>query len=186
MKSLVSTARRLAFQRGQDGGPRASRLIGALAAAVGTLYAHTATAADGCLILLCLAAPSWRSIPQCVPPVTQLFRDLARGRPFPACAIAGAGNAATHQWALAPSNCPPQYVTVIDGPSGPIYRCAYSGCISVNVDGVAFTRTWWSLSGDSVTQFTDAAKARLGRWDNRFDDDYAVWLASEPSLVRPD
>ncbi|RZA15171.1 MAG: hypothetical protein EOP02_25220, partial [Proteobacteria bacterium] len=36
--------------------------------------------ADGCVVLLCLAAPSWRAIPQCVPPIRQLFRDLARGR----------------------------------------------------------------------------------------------------------
>jgi len=56
-----------------------------------------ASAVDGCLVLLCLAAPSWRAIPQCVPPITDVLRDLARGRPFPTCAMGSAGNAGSHQ-----------------------------------------------------------------------------------------
>src|SRR5881396_2757238 len=72
-------------------------------------------AVDGCLVLLCFAAPSWRSIPQCVPPINQVLRDLARGRPFPTCAMAGAGNSANNAWASAPSYCPPQYTRVVEG-----------------------------------------------------------------------
>lgn len=139
-----------------------------------------AHAVDGCLVLLCLAAPSWRSIPQCVPPVKQLFRDLARGKPFPTCNMSGAGNTASHVWSNAPAFCPPQYTRVIDGESGPIYQCDYSGAISVSIDGAPFSRTWWSFGGDSVTEFTPAAKAQLGTWDTRFDDDYAKWLAALP------
>lgn len=139
-----------------------------------------AHAVDGCQVLLCLAAPSWRSISQCVPPVTQVLRDLARGKPFPTCAMAGAGNSAAHNWASAPSFCPPQYTRVFDGPNGPIYSCDYSGAISVTVQGALFSTTWWSLSGDSSTEFSPYAKAQLGNWDTKFDTDYAAWLASQP------
>lgn len=156
--------------------PAAALGLAVLAAAVPT----PARAVDGCLVLLCLAAPSWRAIAQCVPPVQQLFRDLARGKPFPRCDMSGAGNNANHRWAIAPSFCPPQYTRVIDGEAAPIYQCDYTGAISVSINGAPFSRTWWSIGGDSVTEFSPAAKAQLGNWDTRFDDDYARWQASLP------
>lgn len=149
-------------------------------AALIALVPTPARAVDGCLVLLCLAAPSWRAIPQCVPPVKQLFRDLARGKPFPTCSMSGAGNYANHAWSNAPAFCPPQYTRVIDGESAPIYQCDYSGAISVSINGAPFSRTWWSFGGDSVTEFSPAAKTQLGTWETRFDDDYAKWLASLP------
>ena len=139
-----------------------------------------AHAVDGCTVLLCFAAPNWRSIPQCVPPIQQVLRDLARGKPFPTCAMAGAGNSANHAWASAPGYCPPQYTRVSDGESGPIYSCDYTGAVSVSINGAPFARTWWSMAGDTVTEFSPAAKSQLGSWDKRFDDDYAIWLASLP------
>ena len=66
-----------------------------------------ARAADGCKVLLCFAAPSWRSIPQCVPPIQEVLHDLARGKPFPVCAMSGPANSASHQWSSAPAYCPP-------------------------------------------------------------------------------
>ena len=40
----------------------------------------------GCAVVLCLANPNgWRSVGECHPPIHKLFRDLARGRGFPAC-----------------------------------------------------------------------------------------------------
>ncbi|MCY4754638.1 hypothetical protein [Pelomonas aquatica] len=144
-----------------------------------------ARAVDGCTVLLCLAAPSWRSIEQCVPPVRQVLRDLARGKPFPTCAMAGAGNTASHTWSAAPNFCPQQYTRVYDGPNGALYTCDYDGAISVTVDGVPFARTWWSMSGDSVTDFSPAAKAQLGTWDKRFDDEFAAWLANQPASAAP-
>jgi len=144
-----------------------------------------AAAVDGCQVLLCLAAPSWRNIPQCVPTVTQLLRDLARGKPFPSCAMAGSGNTTGHDWASAPSFCPPQYTRVVEGPNGPRYYCDQTGAISVTVNGSPFTRTWWTMDGGTVTEFSPAAKAQLGRWDTRFDDDYAAWLATQPGPVDP-
>jgi len=152
----------------------------------GILVASTpAEALDGCLVLLCLAAPSWSSIPQCVSPVRQLFRDLARGKPFPTCGMAGAGNSATHAWASAPGYCPPQYTRAFDGESGPIYSCDYTGAVSVSINGAPFARTWWTMAGDSVTEFSPSAKAQLVTWDTRFDDDYAAWLASLPPPAPP-
>jgi hypothetical protein len=138
-----------------------------------------ARATDGCLVLLCFAAPSWRAIPQCLPPIREVLRDLARGRPFPSCAIAGAGNAAHHTWASAPGHCPPQYTRVYESESGPLYACDFNGAVSVSINGAPFARTWWRVSGDTVTEFSPIAKAQLGQWDARFDDDYALWLAAQ-------
>jgi hypothetical protein len=151
-----------------------------MAAAVLAPAVLPAQAADGCQVLLCLAAPNWRSIPQCVPPISQVLRDLARGKPFPACSMAGGGNSARHDWASAPAYCPPQYTRTFDAESGPIQTCDYTGAVSVSVDGAPFTRTWWTMDGTTVTEFSAAAKARLGSWDTRFDDDYAAWLAALP------
>jgi hypothetical protein len=154
--------------------------LSTLALAAALCWPSPAHALDGCLVLLCLAAPNWRAIPPCVPPIRQLFRDLARGKPFPACAFSGAGNTAWHEWASAPGNCPPQYTRVFDTESGPVYRCDYSGAVSVTVDGKPWARIWWQFDGGTVTDFAPAAKAQFSSWDTRFDDDYAAWLASLP------
>lgn len=148
-----------------------------------------AHAVDGCLVLLCFAAPSWRAVPQCVPPVRQVLRDLARGRAFPTCGMAGTGTSAEHAWATAPDNCPPQYTRVLETESGtPVYRCDYSGAVSVSMSGAPFARTWWNFAGDTVTEYSAAAKAQLGQWDTRFDDDHAAWRAaqSHQTAVTPD
>jgi hypothetical protein len=155
-------------------------MAGIVTAASCALWPHPAHAVDGCLVLLCLAAPSWSAIPQCASPVRQLFRDLARGKPFPSCAMSGASSTAGNRWTSAPTFCPPQYTRVFDGESGPLYSCDYGGCVSVSIDGSLFARTWWSFGGDTVTEFTSNAKATLGAWDTRFDDDYARWLAMQP------
>jgi hypothetical protein len=155
------------------------------AATFGAITPRQAQAVDGCLVLLCFAAPSWRSIPQCVPPIRQVLRDLARGKPFPTCGMAGGGNSASHAWASAPGYCPPQYTRVFDGESGPIYSCDYTGAVSVSINGAPFARTWWTMAGDTVTEFSPAAKTQLGSWDTRFDDDYAAWLASLPPPAPP-
>ena len=155
-------------------------LLMAATLALGT-FAIPAMALDGCLVLLCLAAPSWSAIPQCVPPIRQLLRDLALGRGFPTCAMAGAGNSASHQWATAPGNCPLQYTRVIEGVNWTSYECDYAGAVEVNVQGTLWTRTWWGMGGDTVTEYTPAARAALHIWDPRFDNEYAAWLASQVS-----
>lgn len=138
-------------------------------------------AVDGCTVLLCFASSNWRSVPQCVPPIRQVLRDLARGKSFPTCAMAGAGNSADHSWASAPGNCPPQYTRIYDNETGPVYSCDYTGAVSVTVGGAPFARTWWSMTGDTVTEFSPAAKTQLGSWDTRYDADYAAWTGSPPA-----
>jgi hypothetical protein len=149
---------------------------------VAALFPPPAHAVDGCLVLLCFVAPNWRSIPQCVSPVQQALRDLLHGRPFPTCSMAGAGNSASARWSNAPTYCPPQYTHVDYLESGARYSCDYDGAIEVDVAGVLWTRTWWSASGDSVTEFSVAAKTQIGTWDTRFEDDYASWLAANPPV----
>ena len=157
-----------------------------MVALVGTLTANSpAHAVDGCAVLLCLAAPSWSAIPQCVPPIKQLFRDLMRGKGFPICTMAGPGNSSSHEWAHAPTLCPPQYTRIYPGPDGPIYSCDYTGAVAINVDSVPWARTWWNLDGSSVTEFTATAKKGMQSWDSKFDDDYAAWLAAQPSDPLP-
>jgi hypothetical protein len=157
-----------------------------LLAVLGTVgMARSANAVDGCTVLLCLAAPTWRAIAQCVPPVRQVLRDLARGKAFPTCAMAGVGNSASHRWAAAPEFCPPQYTRSHEGSNGVVHTCDFSGAISVTVLGMPFSRTWWSTDGDAVTEFSAAAKAQLGSWDTRFDDDYTSWKTSRPSSTGP-
>ncbi len=174
------TAKHLSEGRGIHIARAANAFFACLAVILAWAMPAPAYAVDGCKVLLCLAAPSWRSIPECVPTINQLHRDLARGKPFPTCSMAGAGNSANNAWASAPSNCPPQYTRVFEGESGPIYSCDYSGAVTVNINGAPFTRTWWSMGGETVTEFTPAAKTQLGTWDSKFDDDYAIWLASLP------
>jgi hypothetical protein len=99
--------------------------------------------------------------------------------------MAGGANTATHAWSHAPDFCPPQYTHVQDGPNGPIYACDFHGAIAVTVDGMPFARTWWSMGGDAVTEFSSAAKTQLGRWDSRFEDDFAAWLATRPPSTDP-
>jgi hypothetical protein len=142
-----------------------------------------AHAVDGCLVLLCLAAPSWKAIPQCVPPVQQLLKDLAKGKPFPSCNMSGAGNTASNQGASAPDFCPAQYITALELESSTRYECRFNGAISTRIDGALWTRTWWSFSGESVTEYTPAAKAALGSFDMRFDDDYAAWLGAHAPVA---
>lgn len=150
-----------------------------------TLAAPAAHAVDGCLVLLCLAAPNWRAVAQCVSPVRQVLRDLARGKVFPSCGMSGGGSAAGHEWANAPAFCPPQYTRWTEGESQRQYSCDFAGAVSVSMNGLPFSRTWWSFDGATVTEFFPAAKQTLGRWDTRFDDDFAAWLALQPPPLDP-
>jgi hypothetical protein len=144
-----------------------------------------ALAVDGCVVLLCFAAPNWGAIPQCVPPIRQVLRDLALGRPFPVCAMSGAGNSAANQWASVPDNCPPQYINAPDGIDASTATCTYNGEVSVHIAGGLWARTWWSMGGDTVTEFSPTAKAAMASYDTRFDQDYAAWLSLQPAPVGP-
>lgn len=157
-----------------SGFPHLAGYSATLVLALTLLAPLPARAVDGCLVLLCFAAPSWRAIPQCVPPIRQVLRDLARGKVFPTCGMTGAGNSASHRWASVPDFCPPQYTQLFEAEGSRVYSCAFDGAVSVSINGSPFARTWWNMAGDTSTEFSAAAKAQLKTWDTRFDDDFAA------------
>ena len=178
-----------------------------LSALVFTAAPASARAADGCTVLLCLAG-NWRNISQCVPPVRQALRDLMLGRGFPVCGFASApsysitlpassgaaaangvpaptapaSSQATLRWADG-EFCPPQYRTIAEGESTSTSLCAFAGAIEVTIGGQLWNRTWWSMTGDSVTEWTSAARASMPQasTDDRFERDYEVWRAQQGS-----
>lgn len=90
--------------------------------------------------------------------------------------MSGAGNTASNRWSNAPDFCPPQYTIAYELESGTRYQCRYDGAVEVTINGALWSRTWWSFAGETVTEYTAAAKASLGSFDTRFDTDYAAWL----------
>jgi hypothetical protein len=141
--------------------------------------APAARAVDGCLVLLCLAG-DWSAISQCVPPVEQLFRELARGGAFPSCAFAlvpsipgmaptsapefgagaqQAGPISASRTPLTPGNCPAQLASN----RGSRFSCGgYAGAVTILVGRVPWSRTLWSPSEKSLTCYSRAAKLALG------------------------
>ena len=141
--------------------------------------APAARAVDGCVVLLCLAG-NWSAIGQCVPPVEQLFADLALGQPFPTCAFASVPSAPTGTSpavtaatpttnasgptpavleAITQQNCPVQYAIVLDGQ---FVSCSgYLGLIRVTVNGLPWSLTLWSPGGASVTCFSSTRGTRF-------------------------
>ncbi|MFM2422825.1 MAG: hypothetical protein RL291_1355 [Pseudomonadota bacterium] len=66
-------------------------LYTATAAAVITIAASNEVRADGCTVILCLSHPAgWSSVPECIRPVQQAWKDLSKGR-LPFCAFVGSG-----------------------------------------------------------------------------------------------
>jgi hypothetical protein len=169
-----------------------SKRILIAAVALATAFAAVpARAVDGCTALLCLAGP-WQSISQCVAPVEQLFSDLWNGVPLPSCKMArsssamaassplGGSSSAVNTmiggWCTAPApSCPPQYVIQR---MRRFYTCQYAGVIRVTVNGTPWSSTYWSQTGDSVTNFTAAAQAQKMAQDPRRLADLAAYQAA--------
>ena len=156
-----------------------------LAAALFSMSA-TVQAVDGCKVLLCLAG-NWKNISQCRPDVEQAMRDVARGRGWPECSMGG--NSRAGNTFIAPDMCPIQYRTEIQLESGVMFQCPFSAVVDAVVDGQPWSRTWWTPNGDSVTEWLPAAKAAFARdpsaIDDRFDRDYAAWVAIQPPAPAP-
>ena len=134
----------------------------------------SANAADGCKVLLCLAG-NWSNISQCVPPVREVLRDVARGRPWPSCSMGGASNTAL-QWATE-ATCPPFY-SYYDPDRGSWAGCRYDGMISVRVNGSPWSDLFWSTSGDptSTRYYTQARTALGAAIDPTYDRDAAAYV----------
>ena len=132
-----------------------------------------AHAVDGCQVMLCMSG-NWKGIPLCVPPVRQVLKDLARGKPLPSCSMGDGGSAANHQWATR-ANCPPMY-SLYHMDSGAWVGCRYAGVISVKVDGAPWADVFWSRQGNTSTRHHTAARAALGdQLDTTYDDDLRMW-----------
>ena len=73
------------------------RVLGKLLILVGlafTLQGQAHASDYGCKVLLCLANPNGpTAVSECVPPITQLRKDLAKGKSFPTCDMAGSSYA---------------------------------------------------------------------------------------------
>jgi hypothetical protein len=124
-----------------------------------------AGAADwGCQVVLCLANPAGpTAAAACVPPITRLWRDLARGRGFPSCSMntaGSSGNSARHQYASG-QNCPPAY-RYYGGRDGDELMCSMSGVVSVRINNRLHTRTWWNGSETMTEYLGDGAPLPQG------------------------
>jgi hypothetical protein len=65
------------------------RLFSSVLILISSLLSVAQASEYGCQVLLCLATPgNPKKYAECVPPITRLFRDLARGRAFPTCDLA--------------------------------------------------------------------------------------------------
>lgn len=105
-----------------------------------------------CEVILCLSNPAGATaVSQCVPPITKLWRELAKGHAFPTCAMNTSeanGNSARNDWAN-PSNCPPPYGYYVESDVG--FVCEFMGVVTVNIANKPFTRVLWNFSR-SVTE----------------------------------
>jgi hypothetical protein len=147
-------------------------------ATLGALSAAPAYAVDGCKLLLCLAG-NWKNIGACSGTVLQAFKDMAKGKPFPTCAMSGAGNAAGNTWADKGS-CPAMY-RMYDG-DGNYSGCTYPGRITVNINGALWSEVYWNFSGNTVTWYSDTARTQLTQpnaapLDDTFYNDLKLWNA---------
>lgn len=72
----------------------------------------------GCKVILCLANPAGpKAASDCVPPINQLYHDLAKGKPFPTCDEAGPGTRVSFETTWA--DCP-QGTTALNTPQSGI------------------------------------------------------------------
>jgi len=72
-----------------------------LSALLGSGHSVTQASDYGCQVLLCMANPAGpMAVDECKPPIRKLYRDLAKGKPFPSCTMAKSeGVAGGDSWA---------------------------------------------------------------------------------------
>lgn len=157
-------------------------LLAAVAAVSFGVSTPPAQAVDGCLLLMCLAAPKPKEIPMCAMTIRDYLHDAARGKPFPGCGgMSGQSN-------VDASNCPPQYITMVQTSVDVLTPvCRWTGVTVTYVDGQVFTRAWWNQAGESVIEYTPDARARLaagnGQIDPTWDLDLAAWQAAQAAAA---
>lgn len=99
-----------------------------------------------CEVVLCLANPNGATaVKECVAPIKKLYKQLAKGNPFPYCSMNSGdsqGNSAKNTM-LTGKNCPAQHRFYV----GKIAMCQYQGVINVKVANQPYTRVYWSEGG---------------------------------------
>jgi hypothetical protein len=162
------------------------KVVASLAVAAVLISTDHAKAADGCEFLLCIAGP-WQLLAQCRPTVLEVFRDLARGRPLPACDMSGDGNGAGNHWNTE-ETCPIFY-RQYDAYSGRYASCTFAGRIDVHINGLPWSTVHWDRAGHEGTSTWYGEEARNSltaeMLDPRYDADAAAWDALHPP-VPPD
>lgn len=154
-----------------------SRIFAAVSVAIAATFSSSVHAADGCKFLLCIAGP-WTTIPECRATVYEVFRDLAKGKAFPTCAMSGVGNSAGNSW-MSEATCPILYRRYNDYSS--FYEgCAYTGKISVVINGAPWSDVYWNTS-TTATWYSQEAKSALSSspLDTTFSNDIAAWNSSK-------
>jgi hypothetical protein len=97
---------------------------------------------------------------------------------------AASSTSSVHQWAWAPGNCPQQYTIELATETGLSYACRYSGVISVWINGRLWSQTWWDAAGDTSTDYSPEARARLvDAIDSKFDNDRAAAAAATAAVT---
>lgn len=121
--------------------------------AVNSVLLSVAKANDdnwACEVVLCLSNPEGATaVAPCVPPMKKLWRELAKGNPFPKCNMGGDGNGAEHRSASV-GFCPAGYIVRSEKKSGGS-RCMFDGAVTVYIGGKPATRVWWN-SERSMTE----------------------------------
>lgn len=103
-----------------------------------------------CEVVLCLANPNGATaVTECVAPIKKLYKQLAKGKPFPYCDMNSndsQGNSAKNTM-LNGKNCPQQHKFFV----GKTAMCEYQGVIDVKVANKPYTRVYWS-EGSNYTE----------------------------------
>ena len=171
----------------------ALRLIAAMFMVGLSLTATPVKAADGCVVMVCMAG-NWRNHAMCIPPVNEALRDVARGRAWPECREANQtvtttrGNTtSTMTLAYAPGNCPRQYAQEISVEGSSWWVCRWTRVIIMTIDGQPWLNTWADDQGNTSTEYFAAARAQLRAedLDPTFENDLAAYIAAEAARQQP-
>lgn len=139
---------------------RVRRLLVALSFLVGwSLLSPSVARADdwGCQVILCLANPGGpEQYSQCVPPIEKLWSALRHGDPFPTCDFGSGGAQGTSAAnTFASAGYCREDLLYWGGPEQSELLCGASGAISIEIDGVLYTRVWWDVdtAGTTLTEY---------------------------------
>ena len=158
----------------------ASKYVKILFFSLSMTVAEFSHASDwGCQVVLCLSDPRGATTEaECVPPISKLWSELAKGHGFPTCDLIGGGDASSGN-SVAFQNagdCPPQYLVPSDD-SPDQSGCLYSSAMLLTLNNEPYIKVWMSQQGTVIQNLSAAADAAYGT-ANKFNADYAAWKAA--------